>query len=118
MKFITIDSKIDIVVTNGLTNIDKTNYSSKVNNTLNIAPLWCRNAVKVRKGKHLYPVEIADWPTVKVLDANGSFTIGREADDGTPEEEQMLKEFLDSKAQIEAETEPKRRRKSSEETGK
>lgn len=116
MKFITIDSKIDITVTNGLLNADKTNYGSKIGNNLNVVPLWTRNAVKIKKGKHLYPAEIADWTTVKALDANSTFTIGREEDNGSEEEEAMLKEFLESNASIAAELEPKRKRKKSEET--
>lgn len=111
MKFIVLNSNIDITVTNGLLNKDKTNYESKVGNNLNVAPLWTRTAVKIRKGKHQYPAEIADWPSVKVLEEKGIFTLSKETDEGTEEEMKMLAEFEESKRSIEAELQPKRRRK-------
>ena len=116
MKFITIDSKLDITVTNGLLNVDKTNYSSKVGNNLNVAPLWTRTAIHIKKGKHLYPAEIVEWNSVKVLEANDTFTIGREVDEGSQEEEAALKEFLDNKQQAEIEAAIKRKRKKTDET--
>lgn len=115
MKFVVIDSKINITVTNGLTNSDKTNLNSRIGNNLNIKPLWTKTAVKIKKGKAKYPCEIADWESVKVLEAKDVFTIGREEDDGTPEEEALLKEFEASKAEVEAELPAKRRRKKADE---
>lgn len=123
MRFIIIDSKIDITVTNGLSSADKTNYGSKVGNNLNVQPLWTRTAVHIKAGKHVYPSEIADWQTVKTLEENNVFTLGREIDDGTPEELQMLEEFRaelkqveDEMQPVETEAEPKRRRKKSDDT--
>lgn len=115
MKFIIITSNIDITVTNGLTNIDKTNYSSKIGNNINIQPLWTRLAVHVKQGKHVYPAEIAAWPTVKALEKNNTFTIGAETDECTPEEQAMLDEFEATKAATEAELSAKKRRKKAEE---
>lgn len=125
MKFVIISSKRDITVTNGLVNVDKTNYSSRISNTLNIAPLWTRNAVHIHKDKGAYPAEIAEWPTVKALEESNIFTIGQFTDTGTEEELRLLEEFnasteevkaeLENAADVEEEAAPKRRRKKSEE---
>lgn len=115
MKFITISSKIDITVTLGLTNVDKTNYQSKVGNNLNIAPLWARTAVHIKQGKHQYPAEIAEWPTVKALEANDTFTIGRESDEANEEDQKALEEYEANKAANEAELGSRRRRKKADE---
>lgn len=99
-KFVTIHSDINITVTPGLQNKDVTNPDAHVPDRLKVSPSWSSCLVDIKKGAGVYPSEIVNWPTVKALVANKTFTIGEYVDSDEPEDlklkkkvEQKMKEF-------------------------
>lgn len=75
-KFVQIQSDVTIRVTTGLQNKDVTNPDAHVPDRLKVNPEWPKHQVLIRKGAHRYPVEIAEWPSVKALAADKILTIG------------------------------------------
>lgn len=84
--YVKIFSEIDIIVTPGLQSEDLTNYKSDVPDRLKVNPLWPKLTVRVSKGTHLYPSEIADWESVKSFVKSGQMSIGTYTDDATDNE--------------------------------
>lgn len=119
MKFIIISSTKNITVTHSISGVDRTNYESHTGNNLNIAPMWTKNTVDIREGQHKYPAEIAEWPTVKMLEERKIITIGREADEDEASQEEIdaAKKFDEASSAIESaeSATTKRRRKKAEE---
>lgn len=106
MKFITIQSSIDIAVTPGLQALDVTNKDAHVPDRLKVQALWPRLSVMIYKGVGKYPAEIKEWESVKKLVANKILTIGEESDTANEKEEEAAKkldtEMQDVKAQLAA----------------
>ena len=78
---IIISSTKNITVTHGLSGVDNTNPAVVTGNNLNISSLWTKNSVDIKEGQHSYPAEIAEWPTVKMLEEQKIITIGKEIDE-------------------------------------
>lgn len=103
MKYVEIDSTIPITVTHTLKGVDKTNYESKTGNNLNVKPTWFKTAVQLKQGRHVYPAELAEWPTVKALHDSHKITIGRETDTLPEEDREIVEKFESAKAEVAAE---------------
>lgn len=80
--YVRIQSQTTIQVTCGLQNNDVTNPDAHVADRLKISPSWPRCSVIIHAGAHLYPSEIAEWPTVQALVRDKIITIGDYTDDG------------------------------------
>ena len=102
MKFVIIQSQKDITVTKSIKGVDRTNYNSHTGNNLNVAPVWTKNVVDIRVGQHRYPVDILDWPSVKMLEEKRVITVGKIVDDAEEKEEAAAKEFEEATATVEA----------------
>lgn len=79
-KFVRIQSEIDITVTGGLQNVDLSNPDAHIADRLKVNALWPRLAVRISRGAHWYPSEIAEWNTVKNLQKDKLLTIGEFSD--------------------------------------
>ena len=79
--YVRIQSQMTIQVTCGLQNNDVTNPDAHVADRLKISPNWPRCSVVIHEGAHLYPSEIAEWPTVQALVRDKIITIGDYTDD-------------------------------------
>lgn len=85
-KFVRIQSNETIHVTCGLQNKDVTNADAHVPDRLKVSATWPKAIVLIQRGAHMYPSEIAEWPTVKALAKDKVLTIGEftdECDDQT-----------------------------------
>lgn len=80
-KFVTIHSEETIRVTAGLDYIDATNMESRKDDFKNIKQNWSKVYMLILKGKHVYPAEIAEWPTVKALEKDKVLTVSFEIDE-------------------------------------
>lgn len=79
-KYVEIQSSINIEVNAGLIYHDQTNPNALAENRLRVVQDWVSTIVLVKKGKHVYPSEIATWQSIKNLVARGDMTIGKELD--------------------------------------
>lgn len=75
-KMIRIQSTTTITVTSGLQLKDVTNPDAHIPDRLKVSALWPRATVDIKAGIGYYPVEIAEWPSVKALEKDGIFTLG------------------------------------------
>lgn len=75
-SYVTIQSDIDVTVTGGLYYEDHTDPLSHTNDKLKVSPSWTNVTIDIKKGKGIYPAEIANWNTVKALEKDGLLTIG------------------------------------------
>lgn len=78
MKYLTIQSEINVNVTAGLENLDMTDVNANIGDKLKVQPLWPKRIVFISKGRSYYPIEIKEWNTVKALANSGMITIGQE----------------------------------------
>lgn len=104
-EFITIHSDVTIMVTPGLQHRNITNKDSRLENRMRVAPSWQKAGVLITKGKGIYPAEIAEWNTVKILIKKGVFTLSDDANLASEPEEKVRKAKADKKAVVEAEKE-------------
>ena len=104
-EFITIHSDVTIMVTPGLQHKNITNKDSRLENRMRVAPSWQKAGVLITKGKGIYPSEIAEWNSVKILIEKGVFTLDKDADLASQPEEKVKKAKADKKAVVEAEQE-------------
>lgn len=79
--YVRIQSQKTIQVTCGLQNTDVTNPDAHIPDRLKISPNWPRCSVLIQAGAHLYPSEVAEWPTVKALEKDKVLTIGEFTDE-------------------------------------
>lgn len=79
-KYVRIQSNQTIQVTCGLQHEDVTNPDAHVPDRLKVSPSWPTCSVVISAGAHLYPSEIATWPTVKALAKDKILTIGEYTD--------------------------------------
>lgn len=102
-KFIEIQSSINITVTYGLGGVNHSKPEEEAvqgRDFIKVEPHWQESAVKILRGKHIYPAEIKDWPTVKKMVEAGHFTIGQETD-GEGKAETEIKSAETKAAEIE-----------------
>lgn len=92
--YVTIQSSTTIQVTCGLQNQDVTNPDAHVPDRLKISPSWPNYSIIILQGKHEYPSEIVEWPTVKALEKDGILTIGSYLDSTNDEKALANKEKL------------------------
>ena len=95
--YVIIQSQTTIQVTCGLQNKDVTNPDAHVPDRLKVSPLWSKATIVIHEGKHTYPAEIVEWPTVKALEKDEILTIGQfvdEADSETKEQTEDLKRVM------------------------
>ena len=112
MKFVRIQSSIDISVTAGLQGKDLTRKDSDIPDRLKVSPEWPKLTMFIHKGTGNYPAEIAEWNTVKCLAKDKVLTIGEIVDESETTEEE-IKSANTLKRNIEnAKTEVKRKKKS------
>lgn len=78
--YVQIQSKKNIRVTMGLQYEDFTNENAHIPDRLKISPAWPKSNFIIKEGQHWYPSEIATWPTVQALQADGILTIGSYSD--------------------------------------
>lgn len=93
-KYVTIQSSIDITVTGGLQYQDNTDTNSQSPDKLKISPSWVKLKVDVKRGKGLYPAEIAEWESVKKLEKAEVLTVGAFVDAPENEEQEMIRKQL------------------------
>lgn len=96
MKYVRIQSTMNITVTPGLQYQDVTNPQAQVPDRLKINALWAKATVDIKQGVHWYPAEIKKWNTVQQLVKEKVLTFGEEAD--KPDDEpavEKIKEDLD-----------------------
>lgn len=79
--YVTIQSNVTIQVTPGLQASDVTNADAHVPDRLKVNPAWPKAIVLIKQGQHIYPSEIAEWPTVKALQKDGVLSISTYVDD-------------------------------------
>lgn len=80
-KYVRIQSNQTIQVTCGLQHEDVTNPDAHVPDRLKVSPSWPTCSVVISQGAHLYPSEIATWPTVIALKNDKILTIGEYTDE-------------------------------------
>ena len=97
--YVRIQSEKTIQVTCGLQNQDVTNPDAHVADRLKISPMWPQCTVLIHQGAHVYPSEIAEWPTVKALANDKILTIGEyldSADEKTEAKKTELTQNIDN----------------------
>ena len=99
MKVVTIQSNINIVVTNGLQFEDLTPQDSDIPNRFRIKSRI--KHIQIKKGQHQYPAEIAKWSTVKALEKDKLLSVVGEmiiddAKEKAEEEAKKKKKLIDS----------------------
>lgn len=104
-EYVYIQSDMSIMVTAGLQNDNVTNPDAHVPDRLKVNPLWPKLRIMLKRGQHIYPSFIVDWPTVKALVKDGIITIGNYVD--SPNDESMeakAKDLKDELAKVEKTT--------------
>ena len=113
MKFVRIQSTIDICVTAGLQGRDLTRKDSDIPDRLKVSPDWPKMTMFIHKGAGNYPAEIAEWNTVKALVKDKVLTVGEVVDENEASEEEV-KSAATLKRNIEnAKSEVKKKKKAS-----
>ena len=74
--YVRIHSNMSIGVAPGLHYEDVTKKGSDIPNRLKVNPAWPKMAVNSEAGSHIYPAEIAEWPSVLALQKDKILTIG------------------------------------------
>lgn len=83
MRLIRIKSDININVYVEVNGEDHTAVNSSRPDKLSVAERWSDSQVRIRKGAHYYPAEIASWPAVRALCQSEKLVIlGKETDEG------------------------------------
>ena len=103
-KFVKIQSSATVRVTSGLQYQDFTKQNSDVPNRMKVAPEWQNAMCLIKMGQHVYPSEIIEWPTVKLLQKDGVLTIGEFVDDAEDEVVKNKTELNDAVESIKSKT--------------
>jgi len=93
--YVQIQSDVTIEVNPGLLNQNMTKEDSDIADRLKINPIWPKFGILVKKGQHIYPSEVADWHSVKMLVKNKLATIGQYLD-SAPSEVVAMKKKLEN----------------------
>lgn len=93
--YVQIQSDVTIEVNPGLLNQNMTKVDSDIADRLKINPIWPKFGILVKKGQHVYPSEVADWHSVKMLVKNKLATIGQYLDTA-PSEVMAMKKKLEN----------------------
>lgn len=93
--YVQIQSDVTIEVNPGLLNQNMTKEDSDIADRLKINPIWPKFGILVKKGQHVYPSEVADWHSVKMLVKNKLATIGQYLDTA-PSEVMAMKKKLEN----------------------
>jgi len=91
--YVQIQSDVTIEVNPGLLNQNMTKEDSDIADRLKINPIWPKFGILVKKGQHIYPSEVADWHSVKMLVKNKLATIGQYLDTAPSEVVAMKKKL-------------------------
>ena len=102
MKFVTIQSTMDIAVTPGLQALDVTNKDAHVPDRLKVQALWPRLAVMIYKGVGKYPAEIKTWDSVKTLVANKILTVAEESEEASEDEKKVAQKLEEDMKDVRA----------------
>lgn len=87
--YVKISSDITINVTSGLQHNDITKKDSDIPNRLKVLPMW--SSCLIKQGIHIYPANVAEWPTVKALVKDNKLAIVGFTDEAGNEDEAELK---------------------------
>ena len=91
--YVQIQSEVTIEVNPGLLNQNMTKEDSDIADRLKINPIWPKFSVLIKKGQHIYPSEVADWHSVKMLVKNKLAIVGQYVDDASSEVAAMKKKL-------------------------
>ena len=91
--YVQIQCDVTIEVNPGLLNQNMTKVDSDIADRLKINPIWPKFGILIKKGQHVYPSEVADWHSVKMLVKNKLATIGQYLDTAPSEVVAMKKKL-------------------------